>query len=123
MVDSTMNLRTRLDRATNKLCKWRGVYAGWWFGTRSIDDPQAKAARDNFDRTIMLRCEVSALTALLIEKGAFTLPEFEQRLLTEVEALDRMLEEAWPGIKTTDVGVTMEPSIAIETMRQKGFPA
>jgi hypothetical protein len=115
-------LERRLRAAQEKLGKWRGLYAGWWFGTKPIGDSQAKAARDNFDRTIMLRCEVNALTAILLDKGVCTTDEFVAHLLEEVEHMDRELERQWPGFYTDGASLHMKLPAAAETMRAKGFP-
>lgn len=115
------DLSAQLRRATEKLCKWRGLYAGWWFGTRPNSDPQAQAARDNFDRTILLRCEMNAVTALLLSKGVFSVDQFQHQLLVEVEAMDRMLETSWPGFHTSDTGLEMDLLRAAETMKKWGF--
>lgn len=117
------DLSARLRAAIEKLGKWRALYAGWWFGTRSLKDGQARAARDNFDRTIMLRCEVNALTALLIAKGVFTPEEFQGQLLDDVEHLDRELEKRWDGIRTTPDGLEFFDLIRSQrTMTSDGFP-
>jgi hypothetical protein len=117
-----LELAARLRAAQEKLGKWRGLYAGWWFGTKPIGNSQAKAARDNFDRTIMLRCEVNAWTAILLAKGVCTLDEFRAQLLEEVQHMDRTLEGLWPGFRTTEGSLDMKLPEAAETMRAKGFP-
>lgn len=121
--EASAQLVQRLDAAIQKLGKWRGLYAGWWFGTRPNSDPQAQAARDNFDRTIMLRCEMSALFRVLTEKGVFTPTEWHAALLSEIEEMDKMLERSWPGFRTEPAGLVFaDLKRCAETMRQKGFP-
>lgn len=115
------DLVARLREAQEKLGKWRGLYAGWWFGTRPNSDPQAGAARDNFDRTIMLRCEVTALTRILLEKGLATQEDLQRAVLEEVQEMDRMLERSWPGFHTSQTGLEMDLLKAAETMRNRGF--
>jgi hypothetical protein len=118
-----MDLATQVRAKVEKLGKWRALYAGWWFGTRPNSDPQAQAARDNFDRTIMLRCEVDALVPLLIRKGVFTDEEYGTELLAAVERMDGLLEAAWPGFRTEPAGLVFADMLkCAETMREKGFP-
>lgn len=118
-----LGLAGRLRAAMEKLGKWRGLYAGWWFGTRRLDDSQAQAARDNFDRTIMLRCEMNAFTALCLKHGVFTPEEWQAQLLQEIETMDKALEAKWPGFRTSTDGLVMQPAVAAETMRRAGFPS
>jgi hypothetical protein len=120
--DADVSLPGRLRAAMEKLGKWRGLYAGWWFGTRRLDEAQARAARDNFDRTIMLRCEVNAFTALCLQKGLWSVGEWQQQLLEEIERMDAALEEKWPGFRTDSTGLIMTPAIAHDTMKREGFP-
>lgn len=58
-----------VNRILQKLCKWRSVFAGWQLGTRPDTDAECQAVRDHREVTMLMRAELSALTALLIEKG------------------------------------------------------
>lgn len=112
-----------LDRALNKLCKWRSLYAGWWLGTRPNSDPTTQAVRDNFDRAIVLRAEMTAISAILIQKQVCTQEELQRAVLAEVQALDTQLEKAWPGFRTSDEGLVFaDLNEAAATMKRRGFP-
>ena len=101
-----------------KLCKWRLVFASWQLGTRSKDDPECQAVRDHVDARLILRAEVSALTALLIKKGLISVEEFREQLETEAYLLDQMLEQKFPGWQSTEIGMAVvDVKKAIETMR------
>ena len=67
-----------------------------------------------------MRIELSALTALLIEKGIATSREFTEQMIVEAEALDRALAARFPGITSTDDGMAMQLPEAAETMA--GWP-
>jgi hypothetical protein len=83
--------------ALNKLAKWRSVFAGWQLGTRSEDDAECKAVRDHREVTIVLRAEVNAITGLLIEKGVFTVEEWDARLEDEANHLRPSTASASPA--------------------------
>ena len=111
----------------NKLCKWRSVLAGWHRGTASLTSggnptPGVAAMRDLMDKWLIIRAENSALAQLLIRKRVFTGEEFTDQTMAEAGILDRQLEKLFPGFRTTDDGVVIDPVIALETMRAKGFP-
>jgi antibiotic biosynthesis monooxygenase (ABM) superfamily enzyme len=91
-------------------------------GTRSADTPGVKAHRDRADAILMLRVEVNALTALLIEKRLFTVDEFMAQIVTEWEHKQRELEAMFPGYRATDIGISIDPAVAEETNRRMGFP-
>lgn len=111
-----------VSAALNKLCKWRSIYTGRILGTRSMHDAQAKGVRDVFEKLLIQRVELSALTQLLIAKGAFTLAEFEDQLVIEARALDKAIEHTFPGFRTTETGVEIHaPVVAQDTTR--GWPA
>jgi hypothetical protein len=105
------------NRVLNRLAKWRAHYTGWMLGTRSIEDPQAQATRDVFEKLIMLRAEVSALTGLLIEKDVFTVREFTEHLVDEAELLCKDYEKRWPGCEAGDDGMHYILPEAAESMR------
>jgi hypothetical protein len=92
-------------RALNRLAKWRSVFAGWQLGTRPRGDPEAEAVRDHREVTILLRAEVNALAALLIEHGAFSLEDWDKQLALEAAALERAYEKKFPGAHADDDGM------------------
>lgn len=96
------------DRALNRVAKWRGLFAGWQVGTRPKGDPVADAIRDHREATILLRVEVSALVALLVEKGVFDADEWCTQLVVEADALNRMYEEKFPGVRADDNGLIID---------------
>lgn len=110
-------LEVKLHRTLNRVTKWRGIFTGWQLGTRSNDDPEAQAVRDHREATILLRIEVSALARLMIDKGVFTLDEFHTQLIEEAEYLDKAYAEKFPGMKSTDHGISMDVTRARETMK------
>jgi len=112
----------RLDRALNRLAKWRAVYAGWQLGTRPKGDGEAQAVRDHREVTLMLRAEVTTLTGLLVRKGVLTEEELQVALAEEADQLSKDLEGKFPGMQATDDGIVLDPEIARTTMAEKGFP-
>lgn len=100
-----------------RLGKWRSVFAGWQLGTRPDTDPECRAVRDHREVTMMLRAEVNALTAKLIEKGVFTAEEYAAQLQEEARFLCESYERQFPGFKATDSGMEINPIRAAETTR------
>jgi len=82
-----------------RLCKWRAIFAGWQLGTRVKEDPEAQAVRDQRELTLLLRAELSALTALLIEKGIIGQEQFAAQIDREAELLMASLERRFPGAR------------------------
>jgi hypothetical protein len=108
------------DRVLNRVAKWRNTLAGWQLGTRLDTDGEFLAVRDQREGQMMLRIEVSALTALLIEKGVFTPREFTEQMIVEAEDFEAKLERKFPGFKATDMGMSIDIAKARETM--EGWP-
>lgn len=106
-----------LDAALNRLTKWRSVFCGWQLGTRSSTDPEAQAVRDHREATMLLRAEGSALVNLLIKKGVFSYDEWCAQLLVEAEELDRSYETLFPGFRSSDAGMVMDPAQAAQTTK------
>lgn len=111
-----------LPAVLNKLAKWRKFFASWQLGTTSADDGTYKAVAHHRELSILLRAQMSALTALLIGKGVFTQEEFEAALEAEAKMLDHDYEESYPGWRSTAHGMHMKMPEAGETMRKLGFP-
>jgi hypothetical protein len=112
----------RCSRASNRLAKWRTVFAGWQLGTRAQSDGESKAVRDHREVTMLMRAELSALTKVLLDKGVCTQVEITEAFTEEYEHLDRAYRQGFPGFEATESGVTITPEIASETMRDLGFP-
>lgn len=110
------DLDRRLGAALEKLTKWRSVFAGWQLGTRNDTDAECQAVRDHREVTILLRAEVTALVGVLIKKDVFTLEEFQEQLLEEVEALDQAYARRFPGITSTEHGMAYD----VETVAKHG---
>jgi hypothetical protein len=107
--------KTGLNAVLNRLAKWRSTFAGWQLGTRTFDDPESQAVRDHREATIMLRAEVSTLTALLLSKKVFSVDEMQEQLQVEALALMAMYEKHFPGFTAVDDGMQLDAR-AIETM-------
>lgn len=102
--------------ALNKLVKWKNVFSGWQLGTRLKGDPECDAIRDHREVTILLRAEVSALVKCLVDMQVFSEEQFQRALFDEAKQLDKDYEEKFPGMQTTDIGVTYDKR-ALETMK------
>ena len=105
------------DRFTNRLAKWRLVFAGWQLGTRLDGDPECQAVRDHREVTMLLRAEVNALTKLCLDAGVFTARELTEQVIVECEHLSEAFERKFPGMTATDAGIAYELPLAAETMK------
>lgn len=115
---SEASLPQRLHAALNKLCKWRSVFAGWQLGTCSIENETARAIRDHREVTMLLRAEATAMLALQVKKGVFTLQEWQAELLEQVEHLDKSYEKKFPGFRSQSDGVLIyNTQLAADTTR------
>ena len=103
--------------ATQRLAKWRTLFAGWQLGTRAKGDPEGDAVRDHREVTILLRAEMNALLGLLVAKGICTAEEFAVALEREADLLSADYARRFPGIRAADHGLEFVPHIAADTMR------
>jgi hypothetical protein len=110
-----------LLESLNRLTKWRSVFAAWQLGTRDSEDAECRAVKDHREVTIILRAEVTALTAILIEKGLVSQGEWEATVKREADLLSKEYEQRFPGMEATEHGIAYDLSRARETM--KGWPA
>ena len=98
-------------RALNRLAKWRQILAGWQLGTRLKGDPEGDAVRDHREVTLILRAEVSALAALLIDKGVIAEDEWDRHLAIEARRLDLALQKQFPGATANDHGMELDAKL------------
>lgn len=110
-----------LWRASNRLAKWRQVFAGWQLGTRTDGDPECAAVRDHREITIMLRVEQNALVGLLIKKGVITELEWTEALASECDQYESDLQKKFPGMRASDDGIHYDLPLAGETMKRLNF--
>lgn len=115
-------LQERYDAAMQRLHRWTMIFSGWQLGTRSQNDGPTRAVRDHRSVTMALRAEVSALVSLLIAKGVFTEEQYRTELVAELGRMEQDLEERFPGVKATDVGLTIDTEKFKETCRKYCFP-
>jgi hypothetical protein len=101
----------------NRVCKWRTVFAGWQLGSRPKGDPESDAVRDHRELSILMRCEISAIIAMLVEKGIVTAEELGERTNVEAEILSKVYEKAFPGFKAEEFGLSIDPKVAAETTK------
>lgn len=104
------------DAVANRVTKWRTTFASWQLGTRLPDDPELQAVKHQREAQILLRAEVNALTALMIEAGITTSLAFTQQLILELQHLDKGYEKLFPGFSSTEDGMAMKLPEAAVTM-------
>lgn len=108
--------------AMNKLAKWRSVLAGRQLGTRSDDDQQCKAVKSAEEARLILRAETTALVRLLIEKGVFSLAEWEATLVEEAGELEKMLEGQFRGFRASADGMEIDLAEIQKHKTMEGWP-
>lgn len=109
--------------ALEKLCKWRSLLAGWHGGSGLVDAPGVKALRDEADHRLIVRVELNALLGLLIQKGVFTVEEFDRALEVEAKQYDKEMAVKFPGFRATAAGLEIfSMDLAQTTMKRLGFP-
>lgn len=104
-------------QALETLTKWRQVFAGWQLGTRPSTDPECQAVRDHREVTILLRCEVTALTKVLLTKGLITLDELDAAIRDEALLLSQDYAKKFPGMRATPTGIQYDLPVAMKTMK------
>jgi hypothetical protein len=100
--------RDRGDRALNILAKWRVLLTGWQLGTRPKGDPEGDAVRDHREATLLLRAELNAVIALLLEKGMCTEDDLWVAVERSAADLSAGLEERFPGVTAHEYGLTFD---------------
>jgi hypothetical protein len=98
-------LEKNLVAKLNILTKWRSVFAGWQLGTRSTEDPECQAVRDQRELIMLLRAENNALLALLVRARVFSREEFQRQMIEEADFLNKQYEEKFPGMRATSEGI------------------
>jgi hypothetical protein len=115
-----MGIAEDASEALNRVSKWRSVLAGRIWGTEA-KSPKTRGQVDIFEKLIILRCEASALVALLVAKGVFTIDEMNAQVIEEADALDLAYSLQFPGIRAVDDGIEIYDVLkAVQTM--KGWP-
>jgi len=110
------NLTERYVAAMNRIAKWRQPFCSWQLGSRLKGDPECDAVRDHREATILQRVELTAVTKLLIDKGVFTMEEFQKGMIDECALLEQDYQKKFPGMQATDIGIQYDQRAA-ETMK------
>lgn len=100
-----------------RLQRWPIGVVGEFLGSRTDTDPRAHAGRRWIRRLLMTQAEQLAIFSLLMDKNVITREEYERALQRAAQTLCRELEADFPGITAIDVGVSIDPQTAYETMK------
>jgi hypothetical protein len=109
------------QRALNRLNHWGMLLTGRIAGTLRADDPRSKGYRDLFQKFLIQRAEVNAITAILLEKGITTREDLTKRITDEATHLDQLHEQQYPGVRSTDSGLDFYDLPKVQTW-MKGWP-
>jgi hypothetical protein len=113
-----MTAREEMLRALNRLAKWRFVFASRMFGSRPDTDEPTKVFKDLVERTLILRAEVTALTALLVEQRMIYEDDFARHVAVEAGHLERLLEQQFPGFRSAEHGMEVyDTGLVVETAK------
>ena len=104
---STIRAQNVMD-VLNKLAKWRVLFAGWQLGTRPKGDPECDAVSDMREAVILMRVELNALAAVLIEEKVITQDLWDYTVAREAETLNKAYEEKFPGVTATPNGLSFD---------------
>lgn len=113
-------LAAMVRRSANRLAKWRRMFAWWQLGTDE-KTPQSQAIRHHREMSMFSRAELSVVVGMLVDRGVFTLAEFNERLSVEADHLTKAYEELFPGVKATDDGLDIDVPAFLATMKEKGL--
>jgi len=114
-------IKQAYDSAMKRLNAWGMLLTGRIAGTLRAEDPRSKGYRDLFQKLLVLRAEVNALTAVLVAKGVMTTEEFTAQITDEAEFLNLEYEKRFPGVRSTEAGLEVfDPKAAAAHM--KGWP-
>jgi hypothetical protein len=111
----------KMMAALERVTKWRRWLASQIIGT-APETKGTRGIRDLQEARIILRVEVTAIIGLLLRKGLFTEEELQEALAEEADALNAAYSKAFPGVRATETGLTMDMPEAVYTMRAWGFP-
>lgn len=109
----------RMLDALNLVCKWRRVFTGQMFGTRSDKDPVTAGMNDLQEARIIGRVELSAVISLLLQKKVFTPAEFAAAIELEAGRLNTDYARRFPGFTATPDGIEMDVALTSETMKRQ----
>ena len=98
----------KYNKIMNQLAKWRVLFAGWQLGTRPKGDPECDAVSDSRELLLLMRVELNAIVRILQEKKIVTVDETHRILIEEIEYYMKHLEQRFPGVKSTDMGLTLD---------------
>lgn len=85
-------------------------------------DPETTAVKTPRAETLRIRVELNALTKLLLDRGTFTVEQWQLQCIEEAEHKEKGLERMFPGAKASDDGMRLYLPEWAETVRKYGFP-
>ena len=106
----------------DKLYQWRDVFAAWHVGFSAVRRGRAEALRYLHHELMMIRCELSAATYLLVDADYFQQDEFQARRTIEMSRMNDQLEDQFPGFKATANGLDINAWTAEKTKKRLEFP-
>lgn len=107
-----MKAYERMVASLNVLAKWRTVFAGRILGTQPKDNGPVAGYRDLFEKLLIQRAELTALSKVLMDKGVCSHDEYCRAVAWAAEDLSKALADAFPGYEATSYGIRMDARAA-----------
>jgi hypothetical protein len=115
---------TRLMRAFMRLRLYAHYAVGRIAGMATNNNGAFKQFRELDECRHYQRCELNALTALLVEKGLVTLPDLQRRIADEADIYERELHRLWPEVTPAEDGTAYSVDVVRFKARaeREGWP-
>lgn len=101
-----------VERACNRLRSWRFILTRRVLGSRLASDPQAAGFNALFAEVLTQRAMLNALKVACLARGVFGEDRYEEALQREAELLDAAHADAFPGARSTELGIEIVDAAA-----------
>lgn len=115
-------LKDYYTKLMKRVVQWKEVLATWQLGTRDANNGTCQALQDLHESLLRKQVKLDAVTEILVRRGILSPEALLEKQIELAVRLDQSMETKFPGVKTTDVGLDIDPEVYQETKDRLNFP-
>jgi hypothetical protein len=116
------SLKAYYAKLMKRVVHWKEVLATWQLGTRDANNGTYQALQDLHENLIRKQVQLDAVTEILVCRGIFSPEDLLEKQIELAVRLDQNMETKFPGVKTTDSGLDVDPEVYQKTKNRLNFP-
>ena len=115
-------LKDQYSRLMNRVTHWKVILTQWQIGTRDENNGTLLAIQDLHDSLMRKQVKLDALVEILTSRFVIDPATLLEKQIEIATRLDQSMELKFPGVQSTDSGLSIDQGTFQATKDRLGFP-